>query len=101
MYITKVKKSNKLFKKFQVILDDGKKFDFGLKGSRTFLNDRTIDERNNYRARHLKNKNEKYLIDNLIPSPALFSYYLLWGETRDMDKNINHLNKLFNHADTP
>jgi hypothetical protein len=30
--------------------------------------------------RHLGNKKEKYLIDHLIPSPSLFSYYLLWGD---------------------
>jgi hypothetical protein len=39
----------------------------------------------NYWLRHLGNKKEKELIDNFIPSPALFSAYLLWNGTNLKD----------------
>jgi hypothetical protein len=31
----------------------------------------------------------------LVPSPALFSLYLLWGKYTDLNDNINHLNNLW------
>ena len=93
--IINIKKSNKLFKRFQVEMDNNKKYDFGLKNGRTYIDDRTIEERENYKKRHLANKIEKHLIENLIPSPALFSYYLLWGDSKDLNTNIKHLNNLW------
>jgi hypothetical protein len=46
----------------------------------------------NYWLRHYANKKEKELIDNFIPSPALFSAYLLWYSPNLRD-NIEWLNK--------
>jgi len=46
----------------------------------------------NYWLRHLGNKKEKELIDNFIPSPALFSAYLLWGKYSNLRDNIDWLN---------
>jgi hypothetical protein len=31
---------------------------------------------------------------NIIPSPALFSAMLLWGESTSLRENMNQLNKL-------
>jgi hypothetical protein len=92
IYITE---SPRLFKKYRVYLNDGTYYDFGLDKSQTYLDhhDKTI--RQNYRARHLANSKEKELIESLTPSPALFSYMLLWGQHIDLIKNIEHLNSLF------
>ena len=81
-------------KKYRAIMSDGSKIDFGLKSSITYLNHKDKTKRNNYRARHLGNDREYYLIKNNIPSPALLSYYLLWGPYTTLHQNINYLNEL-------
>lgn len=81
-----------------ILKHDGKEqnIDFGLKDGRTYIdNMRTNQERRNYLVRHLANKKEKYLVENLIPSPALLSTYLLWGPTKSLDKNVDELNRLW------
>jgi hypothetical protein len=83
-------------KRFRVFLDNNKYYDFGLKNGSTFIDHFDEKKRLNYRKRHYANKKEKYLIDNLIVSPALFSYYLLWGEHNNLFENIDELNKLLN-----
>jgi hypothetical protein len=42
----------------------------------------------------MANKTELNLITNLVPSPSLFSDYLLWN-TPNLDENIKILNELF------
>ena len=37
--------------------------------------------------------NSLHFIDKLIPSPSLFSYYILWGDSTDINKNIKKLNR--------
>jgi len=86
--------SPRLFKKYRVYLDDGTYYDFGLDNSQTYLDHHDKQIRENYRLRHLGNAKEKELIENLIPSPSLFSYYLLWNTTSLID-NIEILNKMF------
>ncbi len=80
-------------KKYRAIMSDGSKIDFGLKGSSTFLDHHDKTKRHNYRVRHLANDREKYLIQNVIPSPALLSFYLLWN-TENLEHNILYLNQL-------
>ena len=74
-------------------MNDGKYYDFGLEGGSTYLDHKDKTKRDNYRRRHYAQ--EKKLIDNLIPSPALFSYYILWGNSSDITENIRALNKMF------
>jgi hypothetical protein len=81
-------------KKYRAYIDNGKYYDFGLKGSSTYLDHRNIKMRDNYRKRHLGNKAENNLINNLIMSPSLLSYYLLWGPYTELDENIKFLNNL-------
>ena len=70
--------------------------DFGFPGASTYIDgDRTTQERHNYLKRHLANKTEKYLIENLIPSPSLLSALLLWGKHKSLEKNVEELNKLW------
>ena len=81
-------------KKYRAIMSDGSKIDFGLKGSSTYLDHKDETKRNNYRVRHLANNREHYLIKHLIPSPALLSFYLLWGPYVNIHHNIQYLNEM-------
>ena len=91
--IIDIKPSDKKNKRFIVILDDGKKYNFGLKDGSTYIDHGDNEKRLNYIKRHIKNEME--LIKNLIPSPALFSMFLLWGPYKNIDDNIKYLNNLF------
>lgn len=84
-------------KRYRVIMNNGKHYDFGLKTGSTYLDHKDKDIKKNYWLRHMGNPIENKLIKNLIPSPALFSAYILWGETTDLQKNINNLNRLLAH----
>lgn len=94
MKIVKLEQSPLKTKRFRVYLDDNSHYDFGLKGAKTYLDGVSDKTRENYLARHLSNPLEKQFITNLKPSPALFSFYLTWGKSRDMNQNIKYLNSL-------
>jgi hypothetical protein len=88
--------SPKSNKRFRIVFEDGDKIgkvDFGSPVATTFIDGADIQKRDNYRKRHLANKTEKHRIENLIPSPALFAYYILWGDSQDMTENIIQLQK--------
>ena len=98
MKIIKLEISNKLSKRFKVTLSDGKTYDFGYEDSDgkpglTYIDGASLETRNNYLKRHMANNTENNLINNLIPSPALFSAYLLWYG-RNLKHNIEYLNQL-------
>ena len=88
--------SDKPSKRF-VIVFDNKKYYFTQPNSNTFIDGATEKQRDAYRKRHLNNPLEHDLITNLVHSPALFSYYISWGDSRDPIKNIAKLNKLMKH----
>ena len=92
--IIKVEQSPRQFKKYRVYLNNNKFFDFGLEGSETYLDHKDPVKKENYLKRHMANKIEYELIKNLIPSPSLFSAYLLWN-TPDLQENIKKLNTAF------
>lgn len=87
-----IKKSPLKYKRYRAFLDNGKHYDFGLDGGQTYIDHNDKNKRENYRKRHLGNSTEKRLIENLVPSPALFSYALLWGPYTNLQQNIEHLN---------
>jgi hypothetical protein len=91
--ITSIQHSPKQDKKYRVNLSNGEYYDFGLKGSSTYLDHHDKAKREAYRKRHLGNKTEEHYIKSFIASPALFSYYLLWGDSTDIHQNIKELNK--------
>ena len=90
--IIKLVKSKRKNKRFRVYLENDKYFDFGLDGGNTYIDHGNKKKRDNYRKRHYAQ--EKKLIDLLTPSPALYSYYLLWGDSTDINKNIEKLNRM-------
>lgn len=94
MKIVSLEKSNRKDKKYVVLLDDGKSYHFGLKNAITYVEGATKQKRDAFLARHLNNPLEKKLIENLVPSPALFSVYLLWN-TPSLEDNVKILNRLF------
>jgi hypothetical protein len=91
--IINIEHSNAENKRFRVHLNNGETYNFGLEGASTYIDHRDKKTRANYRARHYAT--EQDFIDNLEPSPALFSYMLLWGPSTSLDKNVKSLNKLF------
>jgi len=87
-------------KRFRVWMKNGEHFDYGYKSpegktAKTFIDGATPQKRSAYIARHLGNRTERYRIEKLIPSPALFSFYLLWGSSQDFYENFDHLNEMF------
>ena len=92
--ILEISNSKKASKRYCVRLDDGRTIDFGLKNGDTYIDHHDPEKRENYWKRHLANKTEHRLITQLIPSPALFSAMLLWGDSTSLNKNIRDLNHL-------
>ena len=85
-------------KRFKVImLEWGKKrvYQFGQPNGFTYIDGASKNTRRNYLLRHMANETEAYLINNNIPSPALFSAKLLWGNSNNLIENINNLNEIF------
>ncbi len=92
--IKSIHPSSKSQKRYMIIYDN-KKYHFGLKDGSTYIDHKDIKKRDNYRKRHYYGR-EKELIDNVIISPSLLSYYLLWGDSIDINENLKNLNKLLN-----
>lgn len=93
--IIKIEKSPIKNKRFRVYMDNGKHYDFGFSTGSTFIDHKDPVLKKNYLKRHLANPIERELINNLVPSPALFSAFLLWGKYTDLQKNIDYLNNLW------
>ena len=89
--IVRLDTSPRKTKRLRVYLDNGKHYDFGYDKGSTYIDHHSDKKRDSYRKRHYAA--EAHLIDNYIPSPALFSYYLLWGDSTDLVENITQLNK--------
>ena len=96
--ILSVGKSPRATKRFRAIWTDseGKEHhtDFGQPGGFTFIDVADESVRRNYAKRHMANPSERAKIVQLTPSPAVFSLYLLWGVSDDLQTNIKSLNKL-------
>ena len=88
-----IKKSTKPDKKLMAVFDiDGKKktTHFGQRGAKDYLQTGDKERRKAYRSRHKKD------LDTGDPTRAGFlSYYILWGSTTSLDKNIADYKKRF------
>jgi len=84
-------------KRFRVIVNDNglkASVDFGSKNAKTYIDGATDLERENYLKRHGANPLEKNLINNYSSiTPSLLSAHLLWGNHRNIIKNIDELNR--------
>ena len=91
--IINVIKSPRKNKRFRAVLSDNSTVDFGLLNGYTYIDGASIEIKENYKKRHYNSSKEQPLIDNFVISPSLLSYYLIWGDYRDINKNIKVLNK--------
>ena len=85
-------------KRFKLITSEWgtkKIYRFGQPEGTTYIDGATARTRRNYLLRHMANKTEAHLINNNIPSPALFSAKLLWGDLPNLKENIDELNLHF------
>lgn len=88
-YILKISDRND--KRFVIIMDN-MKHHFGLKGGKTFIDNRTEKERLNYLARHKVNENwEK----SGIHTAGFWSRWLLWNKPT-LSESIKDVEKKFN-----
>lgn len=82
-------------KRFVVTMDNGKRYNFGYLYGKTYIDHKHKGKRLAYLKRHYANEIEKTLIDNLVPSPALFAAYILWGPYDNIPDNVANLNQLW------
>jgi len=94
MIITNLKESPVKTKRYRAFLSNGQQIDFGLLGGSTYIDHKDERKRKAYWARHYESKQERHLIANLIPSPALMSALLLWGKSTSLRENVIELNKM-------
>jgi len=94
MKIINITESKRKHKRYKVFLDNGDEYDFGLKDGKTYIDEMDKVKRMNYWLRHIANDKENQLINDVEPSPATFSAYLLWGKYTNLRDNINWLNTL-------
>lgn len=88
MDIVKSKTKNK---RLTAVFTDGSRVNFGLKGASTYIDGtRTKQERDNYLKRHKVNENW-----NNPKSAGALSAGLLWGLSKDLNKNINEYKHKF------
>jgi CTP:phosphocholine cytidylyltransferase-like protein len=88
----KLIKSDKPLKKYVFIYnEDGKikKIHFGSKGSSTYLDHRDKTKRDNYLKRHKVNEDWTKI------NAGSLSAYILWGDSIDLNKNLNDYLKRF------
>ena len=86
--------SNRKGKKYEIVFmkDNGKTLTihFGSKTSKTYLDHKDKTKRANYIARHAPNENWQEV------NPGSLSRFLLWGDSTDLETNLNAYFKRFN-----
>jgi len=93
MKLKRVKLSSLKGKKYVAVFEkDGKEYSrqFGARGYNDYTRTASPDQRDAYRARHASGK------DSPADTPNALSYHLLWGESRDISKNIVAFRKKYN-----
>ena len=93
--IVDLKPSTRAHKRYKAILNNGKAIDFGLDTGSTYVDHGNFELRSAYRKRHYGSMREKPLIENLVPSPSLLAFYVLWGPHETVEQNIQYLNRLW------
>lgn len=91
-----IKKSDRAEKKYMALIkyndnqEKPKKVHFGASGYLDYTIGATEQQRTSYRARHNKEKNQKY------DTAGALSYYILWGDSRSMRENVKAYKKKYN-----
>jgi len=79
-------------KKWTATLANGKRVHFGGKGYTDFTLNATMKQRDAYRARHRSGKSAA------LDTADALSYYILWGDSRNMAVNVKAFNKRLENA---
>ena len=69
-------------------------YNFGHPNILTYIDGVSPAIKSKYVQMSLKDRYKCEQIHNLIPSTYLLEYYILWGHSRDINVNIDHLNSL-------
>ena len=91
-----IKKSDKPEKKYKALIKYNDKQDkpkvvyFGSSNYLDYTIGATEQQRKSYRARHNKEKSQKY------DTAGALSYYILWGDSRNIKENIKSYKKRYN-----
>ena len=72
------------------LTEPSKTIHFGWKGSLTYINGATDEQRTNYIKRHKVNEDWSSL------NPGSASRYILWGDSKNIQSNLNSYLKKFN-----
>jgi hypothetical protein len=93
-----VKGKNKRFKAIFENDELKKGVEFGQIGGKTYIDSRTKEERENYLKRHENNPLEEKFLKNkkkYYNSPSVLSAEILWGESKDINKNIKSFKRKY------
>ena len=91
MKFKSLKKSNIKNKKLEIkFTEPNKTIHFGFKGSTTFINGATEEQKKNYLKRHKVNEDWKSI------NAGSLSAFILWGDSRSIETNLNNYLKRFN-----
>jgi hypothetical protein len=77
-------------KKWRAEFSDGKAVEFGQAGAPDYTLSKDKEQRDRYRARHK--------VDLMTEDPrraGFLSYYILWGDSTDMGRNIASYKRMF------
>ena len=77
--------------KWTAVFDDGKRTNFGHADYQDYTQHHDAERRRLYRERHKKD-----LDTNNPKRPGYLSYYILWGDSTDLNTNINKYKSKFN-----
>lgn len=88
--LLRVVHANNPAKKWRAEFSDGKAVEFGATGYTDFTLSKDKAQRDRYRARHAKD----LLVDDPV-TPAFLSYYILWGDSTNMGRNIATYKRMF------
>ena len=91
--LLEVQASTTATKKWTAVFSDGTKtrrVSFGAKGMDDYTLKHDKEQRERYRARHAKD-----LQRGTPMSPGYLSYYLLWGDSTDLQTNVRAYRKRF------
>jgi hypothetical protein len=89
--LVRVVKSPQTGKKFRAEFDNGRHTDFGAAGMDDYTITKDKEQRDRYRSRHHKD------LETGDPTRAGYlSYYILWGDSTSMARNIAEYRRRFN-----
>jgi len=90
MTLTHLIRSQSPEKKWTAVFDDGKRVSFGARGMDDYTQSHDVERRRLYRIRHKKD------LETGDPRRAGFlSYYILWGDSTDINANLRAYKKRF------